>query len=124
MDVLDGARLTVTRNLLKWAVGKQILCPRCQDILDAKRAVMCERANQGGTIIQCSRCWDKFQENGEVTDGRVLWPRAPRVKKPAAPKVKRESFRGLYTAYIKGLKAQGCVFCPTCYAYLFPTHTH
>jgi len=36
----------------------------------------------------------------------------------------RTAWRGLYTAFIAGLKAQGCVLCPTCNAYLFPTHTH
>ena len=32
------------------------------------------------------------------------------------------TFRSLYTAYLKGLKAMGCTFCPTCYAYLMPDH--
>lgn len=124
MDVLDGVKLTVTRNMLKWAVGKQITCPRCQDILDAKRAVMCERDNQGGTIIQCARCWDAHHEPGEVTDGRKLWPPRVHSPKPGKTAMSRTTWRSTYTAFIKGLKAQGCVFCPTCYAYLYPTHTH
>jgi hypothetical protein len=33
-------------------------------------------------------------------------------------------FSSIYKAYIAGLKAQGCVLCSTCHAYLFPTHTH
>jgi putative component of membrane protein insertase Oxa1/YidC/SpoIIIJ protein YidD len=30
----------------------------------------------------------------------------------------------LYGAFIKRLKALGCVFCPTCYAYMAPEHQH
>lgn len=118
---MDIVKLTVTRNLLKYAVGRAITC-RCGQIMDAKKAVLVD------TTAVCSQCYDQVKDRipagTEVVDGRVLWARAPRVKKPAAPKVKRESFRGIYKAFIAGLVAQGCVLCPTCNAYLFPTHTH
>ncbi len=30
----------------------------------------------------------------------------------------------LYNHLIKRLKVLGCVFCPTCYAYMMPDHQH
>lgn len=37
---------------------------------------------------------------------------------------KREAFGPLYRSFIARLKALGCVFCPTCYAYLPAEHAH
>ena len=34
----------------------------------------------------------------------------------------RGAFRTIYTAFIAGLKAQGCMLCRTCYCYMPPEH--
>ena len=34
----------------------------------------------------------------------------------------RMGFRGIYQAFIAGLKAQGCVLCRACYCYMPPEH--
>lgn len=129
---LSPLQTTVNRNLVKYAVGLAIFCPRCENILDAKRAVVFPNS-KGNNQVACGPCFDKADTGlvhgamgGIVQDGRVLWARAPRAAKPKAakPAAKRGSFAPLYRAFIAGLKAQGCVLCRTCNAYLAPTHTH
>ena len=36
----------------------------------------------------------------------------------------RASSAGIYGQLLKRLKALGCVFCPGCYAYMYPDHVH
>jgi hypothetical protein len=126
MDVLDGMKLTAQRNLVKWAAGKAMFCPRCQDILDCKRTVVVDEK------VLCAKCWDskpacfELKEGVEVLDGRVLFGRVLKDAVPSKRKVKaapRGAFGPLYRGYISRLKALGCVFCPTCFAYLNP-HIH
>ena len=74
---------TITRNLLKYAAGRSIFCPLCQEVLDCKRTVILEAGSISKTL--CASCWDTtlkplIEAKGilakcEVTDGRVWFKR-------------------------------------------------
>jgi len=65
---------TVNRNLLKWAAGHHIFCPRCGEIMDCKRTVHAEfqyrKPGQdwkvpdaaGVSFVGCTKCWDRDRE--------------------------------------------------------------
>lgn len=87
MDILDQFRRTAERNALKFSVGRQMFCPKCQRVLDAKRAVNVT-ASTGGERTMCADCWGRGSEfhgkceaggfTFDVLDGRALWPAKPR----------------------------------------------
>ena len=67
----------VNRDLLKYAVQYHIFCPKCNHVLDLRRAVV---ATAGAhSITRCTGCWDaiSLETRGnpslEVLDGRVLF---------------------------------------------------
>lgn len=39
-------------------------------------------------------------------------------------RITKQPFGPLYKGFIARLRALGCVFCPTCYAYVTPEHNH
>ena len=89
MGTLDSMmRETVNRNLLRHAVGRAITCPRCDDILDATRAVLV--TGPRAAWVGCAPCWGRspfLWDAGDwsVLDGRVLFrilPRARRARRP------------------------------------------
>jgi len=81
-DPLDYLKLTVTRSTHLALTGRQIMCPRCGSILDARRAV------EISCRVICAPCYDKLTaslpedlkakipgciESGSIVDGRTLW---------------------------------------------------
>jgi len=87
MDILDQFRRTAERNALKFAVGRQMFCPKCKRVLDAKRAVDITASN-GANRTVCVDCFGrgpefhgKCESGGltlDVLHGRALWPAKPR----------------------------------------------
>jgi len=77
-------RTTVQRNLLKYAAGTAITCPKCGDILDCKRTVLIDiTGDRPRTQVMCTTCWGMAPHvmrqhligGGvmDVLDGRILW---------------------------------------------------
>ena len=89
MDILDQFRRTAERNALKFSVGRQMFCPKCQRVLDAKRAVnVTTTMGEPREVTVCAECWGHGPERHgkfaigpavcDVLDGRALWPRRAR----------------------------------------------
>ena len=87
----------VNQNLLRYAVGRAITCPRCNQVLDVARAVNVGHAT--GSKTTCATCFDAAVaavspdlSRYEVLDGRVLFPArvatqtVPAVPRPGAVK--------------------------------------
>lgn len=77
-------RPTLDRNLLRWAVGRAILCRGCGDVLDCRRAVLADSPT-AGAIVVCGACWDRVARtvrervpDVDVTDGRTAFRTARR----------------------------------------------
>ena len=49
--IIDVMRDNLTINLLKYAAGQRIFCPKCECIMDWERTVIC------GGIVTCEQCW-------------------------------------------------------------------
>jgi hypothetical protein len=67
----------LAKQLVRYAVGEAIFCPRCNASLDAPEAVIVTD-DQHNTQILCAACWGKpvgHIKAGSVTvyDGRALW---------------------------------------------------
>ena len=76
-------QLTVARNLVKYAAGRAMFCPKCETVLDAPTTVYADDGDGGHTLILCATCWGKSPGNvraGSITvwDGRVLWAKPQR----------------------------------------------
>lgn len=75
---------TVGRNLLKYAAGRQMFCPKCSKVLDAKTTVLITYREQ--ERILCAQCWGRNPmtvKSGavDIMDGRVFWPaKQPKLK--------------------------------------------
>jgi hypothetical protein len=72
-------RRTAYRNLLRYAVGHAIHCPKCDSIMDATRAVYAEDEPRQARTVQCFGCWGRAPMLGKfgsvlVLDGRLLFP--------------------------------------------------
>lgn len=105
-------RRIVERNMLKYAVGRQLFCKACQCIMDARRAVQItvysvkpgDKDKQVRHVLTvCAKCYegrvkpnmdmtmktlaDNFPAeffDVEILDGRELWKRPSRAKKAGA----------------------------------------
>lgn len=82
----------LNKQLLRYAVMRQIQCQSCRDILDVRRSVLLTTENDGAACI-CAACFDRTREHvlklhptAEILDGRSLYkrPRAPRKAAPDA----------------------------------------
>jgi hypothetical protein len=79
---------TINRNLLQYAVGHRITCPRCSRILDMRDAVTATLSKPAGgsrDYTLCCACWDQvrlamhdialeLKASLEVIDGREVFP--------------------------------------------------
>lgn len=80
---MDLMQRTLNRNLVKYAAGRAIFCPSCDDILDQKRTVVVTTP-AGRTMTYCGQCWDKVAAVAaadprfvelDILDGRQLFKR-------------------------------------------------
>lgn len=79
VDTIESfLRPQLDKQLLRWAVGREISCRGCGAILDVRRAVLADSPTVGSVVV-CGTCWDKAGEHVratcpdvEVTDGRKL----------------------------------------------------
>jgi DNA-directed RNA polymerase subunit RPC12/RpoP len=85
---------TLNRNLLKWAAGRAIFCPRCGDVMDCRRTMVIGTDSPEGQHeehVRCVDCGDKILAMigqtdftlGDVVDGRIVFARAKRSRKVA-----------------------------------------
>lgn len=61
----------ITRNMLREAVGRQMTCPGCKQILDCRRAVELDFYHRGGRDIagvkvMCAPCYDAKCGHGKL----------------------------------------------------------
>lgn len=59
----------LTRKVLREAVGRQMICPTCKQILDTRRAVELDfyRGRElAGVKVLCSSCYDAKCGNGKL----------------------------------------------------------
>jgi len=92
--ILDVIKKEVARSLLRYAVGRSMLCARCSKVLDVSASVLFDVF--GRTSILCAPCYSLLPDvtgHTEVYDGRVLFPpkaeatpRPPRQKRAPAPR--------------------------------------
>jgi hypothetical protein len=67
VTVISFLEQHVNRQLLRYAAGTAIFCPRCGEIMDCERTVVAtvHRKLAGkeeeivATYTQCAKCWDK-----------------------------------------------------------------
>lgn len=79
-DATNPLWLTVSRNVLRYAVGRQIFCRHnaCDTLLDAEKAVLV--TGPSGAWVGCISCWGRgpfLMDSGRwsVLDGRILFAR-------------------------------------------------
>ena len=75
---------TIARNLVKYAAGTAMFCPRCEAILDQSRTVVLSDGTR--TVTMCDQCYGKSPGNIkrgsiEVYDGRVLFAKPRKAKR-------------------------------------------
>ena len=95
----------VNRQLVKYAAGRCVWCPRCHGVMDQKRTVVATVHDGDEVLVSytlCGNCWDpQVREVGvllaakaakvgrplrlEVVAGRQLWKRATVVKAEVVP---------------------------------------
>lgn len=101
MEIMTELEKTLKRNMLRFHCGREIFCPGCRQVLDARRAVEID-FHQGGNLahsaIRCASCFDARAEywrtptaeglTREIVDGRALWeaPASPAARKPSVKK--------------------------------------
>lgn len=81
--LMDMFERTIARNLVKYAAGTAIFCPRCGDVMDCKRTIVLSDGKR--EVVMCDKCYGRAPGNvksGSITlyDGRVLWARPQRRK--------------------------------------------
>lgn len=88
-DASNPLWLTVSRNLLRYAVGQQMFCRHnaCETLLDAAKAVLV--TGPRGAWVGCAACWGKgpfLSDDGRwsVLDGRLLFARRSRRARKVA----------------------------------------
>jgi hypothetical protein len=92
MESMTEMELQLKRNMLRYHVGHEILCPACGAIMDCTRAVEIDRYHDGelaSTKVLCARCFDAARNtfdfaasHAEVTDGRELFAKPAKVDAP------------------------------------------
>ena len=77
--LIDGLAGHMNRQLLRYAVGRAIMCPSCSTILDESDSVLVTLEDR--SAIQCGTCFDecvrKLDARGvgipdeDINDGRI-----------------------------------------------------
>lgn len=72
------------RALVRYAAGRAIVCPDCDEVLDCERAVV--MSDDTHTVVRCALCYGHPVGNlksGTVTvyDGRALFNRSRSAKR-------------------------------------------
>ncbi len=68
------------RNLIRYAVRKTIFCPRCESVLDVRRAVLLP-----GMLTVCEGCYLLAGSPSSAQDGRVLF--SGKTERAVDPKI-------------------------------------
>jgi len=73
-DLGDFMRLEVNRNVLRYAVQRNMFCNCCEEVLDVRRAAHIDART--GYAVMCGNCLDKYRDRFkpgvEIIDGREL----------------------------------------------------
>ena len=59
-ELLSPLTRTLHRNLLRWAAGNTLQCPKCRQVLDCRRTVIVtlKQGKVEKERVICSACWD------------------------------------------------------------------
>ena len=77
----------LNRNLLKYAAGRAIFCPKCDEIADYRHWVIATSPSGANTLQCCDKCFDALTAGQE--DRLDAWE-IVRHSAPKAPKVKNQ----------------------------------